>query len=426
MKIPALKINIGKIKAWSCAAIACLYIFCKYFLSNGMGYMLLVLLLLLFSYRTRFRLTIRRSHAPVIACSLLFGVYLVLSTTWTIATHTTFATSVLTFVTILIGLSALDQREFFKILPTAILICSVIEMVGIFMPLFSPALYFHILSRLPGDTYVAAVGFLAHGRLCGFNPQTAYAGFFMSIGIAVLFNELVFRSHKGWIRVFYLLLLLLEVVALVMTFKRGPMLCVVFSSIFVLFYNKKVSIVSALKYGLVIIVLGVTAVQLLRNIPEVDESIEQSMERFEQKDGQDMTSGRGKLNDRAIYLFEQNPLLGIGYGGFGVDSELGNHNVYLEVLCECGLVGVVLYVAFLAVNLLKILISVRKKNGDLMLLNLSLFYQLFYIVHSAVENCLTDNFVFLTYMLMASLPYAVETKKPAYAKSNLSRVLLPC
>lgn len=347
---------------------------------------------------------------------------MVLGTTWTIATHTTFATSVLTFVTILVGLSALGQREFFKLLPKAILICSVIEAIGMYMPLFSPSLYFQILSLLPGDTYVNAVGFLAQGRLCGFNPQTAYAGFFMSIGIAVLFNELVFHKESRNIRWLYILLLTFEVIALVMTFKRSGMLSVALVSIIILIYNKKISLVSVAKFVFVFFLVVVAAYQWIKDVPEVKESLELSTERFEQKDGQDITSGRGELANRAISIFEEHPILGIGYGGYSVDSDKGAHNVYLQVLCEGGIIGFLLYLPYMIVNLIKVIGCIRRKNGDLMLLNMSLFIQLYYIIYSGVGNCLTDNFIFLLYVLMASLPYAIENKSYS-GKSGIYNLL---
>lgn len=425
MKGLSIKYNPDKIRALAAVALTCLYIFCQQFLPNIFRYMILVGIFVMFTYRKQFKFTIRQSHAAIIVSFLLFGGYMLLGTTWAKAPHTTFATSVLTLFTLLIGLAAMNQREFFRLLVPAILVCTGLEAIGMFMPLFSPSLYFSILSRLPVETYKNAVAFLAIGRLCGFNSQTAIAGFYMSVGIGIVLNILLFGNSRKKMRIIYWLILVVEVIALIMTFKRSGMLCVVLASIVILVLNKKIKALSVIKYGVLILILGIIALQYIKEIPEVNESMEQSIDRFDNKGGGDITSGRGELADRAIAIFERDPMLGIGFGGFGLDSDKGTHNVYLQVLCEGGIIGLLLYIPLVVLNLLKVMSSIRRKDGNMMLLNFSLFIQLYYIIYSAVGNCLTDNFIFLLYVLSAVVPYAVSSNKKVKSFESGLYNLLP-
>src|SRR5699024_10918747 len=67
--------------------------------------------------------------------------------------------------------------------------------------------------------------------------------------------------------------------------------------------------------------------------------------------GEDVTSGRVYLYEHAYNLFNESPILGIGWKGcqelsIGViNSNIGSHphNIYFQVLTELGIVGFILF-----------------------------------------------------------------------------------
>jgi O-antigen ligase len=60
----------------------------------------------------------------------------------------------------------------------------------------------------------------------------------------------------------------------------------------------------------------------------------------------DDDAGRVWLMEQALVMITEHPLLGVGTGNFAVRGDLRSHNQFLEVLGENGLVGGVLYLAF--------------------------------------------------------------------------------
>ena len=77
--------------------------------------------------------------------------------------------------------------------------------------------------------------------------------------------------------------------------------------------------------------------------------------RFVNADGGELSNGRIWFWEFALEKFRQSPVFGIGWGGFkhyyhmriGDYSSTGTtvdaHNVYLQILCEMGIVGFVVF-----------------------------------------------------------------------------------
>lgn len=387
--------------------LTCIYVFCSYFLPKFTNYSLLVILLiLLLSQVTQNgNISLTKCQKKITILYLVWMAYLMMGSIWGIALHTTFATSTLTVVTALIGIASIKNSTYIKLLPIGLLTFSLIEVAGVLLPLINPSLFFLILSKIPGDTYSDALAFLSQGRSSGFTPQTAIAGYFVLISFAITFCGLLyFRwiKQSGTLLIF---LLIIEIFALLLTFKRGFLVAIVCSSIFLLLANKLLSIKSLLKWGVIISILFLTLYPLFNDIPE----LQQSLERMEFKDdGTDMTSGRGELADRAIDIFINNPFLGIGLGGYSVNSEKGTHNVYLQLLCETGIIGFLLFLSILLSNLISIIKIINKQIGFNFYYNLSLFIQVSYLIYALVGNPLTDNFIFIIYIICANISYSTN------------------
>lgn len=114
-------------------------------------------------------------------------------------------------------------------------------------------------------------------------------------------------------------------------------------------------------------------------------------------------SGRTRLWDLAKYLWSLNPINGVGYGvfstytannldyvysKFGVQSTFAAHNIYLQLLAETGLVGLVLFCLFF-IRALVVCINLIKKTtavDDRYLLVVSLFMQLWFLLYGFSGN----------------------------------------
>src|SRR5699024_7296327 len=91
--------------------------------------------------------------------------------------------------------------------------------------------------------------------------------------------------------------------------------------------------------------------------PNPDTQLGKIYLRFEQTiegiiSGEDVTSGRTILYEKALNLFYENPILGIGwkefkqltYGLLSSTSGSHPHNIYIQLLVELGIIGFLLFV----------------------------------------------------------------------------------
>ncbi len=116
--------------------------------------------------------------------------------------------------------------------------------------------------------------------------------------------------------------------------------------------------------------------------------------------GDDVTSGRTVLYDRAWELFRENPIFGIGWDQFLVVTsgqllarDLTVHNVYLQILTEMGIVGFVIiiipfaYVYFKTIRTLKKVIDDDMYNKNWRMgISFSFYFQTFFLLYCISEN----------------------------------------
>lgn len=113
--------------------------------------------------------------------------------------------------------------------------------------------------------------------------------------------------------------------------------------------------------------------------------------------GQDVSSNRSLLYKEAFSMFRNNKLFGIGLGNFKEKSFFATdvHNAYIQVLCEQGIVGEVLFIIPLFVNLMfSIKMNRYNQRGSL---KLSLFLQLFFIIYGLTGNVMMNEICYVIY-----------------------------
>lgn len=137
--------------------------------------------------------------------------------------------------------------------------------------------------------------------------------------------------------------------------------------------------------------------------------------------------------------FKSNPLLGIGWAQFPEQyfhnlyvpwfdekyKYLNAHNVYLQILCETGLVGIILYLLILGTSLFTVVSTLRKiKKFDDYLpieyrrtLVFSVAIQLFFIAYCMTGNGLYD-YSFYFYMISVTSGIAINKKISSLVKES--------
>ena len=135
----------------------------------------------------------------------------------------------------------------------------------------------------------------------------------------------------------------------------------------------------------------------------------------------DVANGRVLLFTKAIEYFKEEPIFGVGWAGFrntfnvqqdGIYYEV--HNVYLQLLCEVGIVGAIFYVSFFIINMRQ---SIRTLNAaraaqdikSMKQLYFSIYLQVFFLFYGISGNFLYD-LTFLLYSLAAAPPWALSRR----------------
>lgn len=139
-------------------------------------------------------------------------------------------------------------------------------------------------------------------------------------------------------------------------------------------------------------------------------------------DGGDITNGRLYFYQFAIKWFKESPVWGIGWDGFkyrlnleqgayvGFISYMSAHNVYLQVLCEFGIVGFSVFCLKLIQDTLFYTKKINWKNRDISsrrnIMSFAVSMSIFFVLYCFTGNPLYDVEIFMPYMLsMASLYY---------------------
>lgn len=239
-----------------------------------------------------------------------------------------------------------DKLEYMLCMKVIVFI-SAIHSFGVIIQQFLPSLYQVLVKFLP-DSMINVVLSSRHN---GFTTNPGFAATFICAGIIALFTMIVdeqkitFRNR---------ILMLFFIIALLFTNKRAHPVFLVMSLLTVWLMPVGGSSRAGKYWKIFIAVIGLLISyfafkDLLVKIPFISSAV-QTIDGLIL--GEDITSSRSALFSWAWSLFEQNPVFGIGWGDFrytivGVithSTELDTHNIYLQLLCETGIVGFVCFV----------------------------------------------------------------------------------
>ncbi len=160
--------------------------------------------------------------------------------------------------------------------------------------------------------------------------------------VAAFFNEytiillsLLFALKKGRIKILLTILIYWNFYSIVFTYSRGAYggMAIGMMILFLL-KNKKLLIPLILVVALWQAVLPEKAVERIKGTKNESGQLDESSQR------------RINIWQQAMALFQKNPVVGIGYGAFRyLGLDLGDtHNIYVKILTEQGLVGLLILV----------------------------------------------------------------------------------
>nr|WP_294465691.1 O-antigen ligase family protein [uncultured Sellimonas sp.] len=284
---------------------------------------------------------------------------------------------------------------------------------GVLLQTFFPAIHRFIVGIFPSTLRTEI---LTNGS--GFTTNTGFSAGYIIAGIIAVASETQSIKKIKLTNFIFIILLLL---ALFFTGKRAPAVFLILTLLYCYLVPVK-GMKKVKRYWNILIILFIAVVffllfkDLLVKVPFFDQII-QTIEGIIARE--DVTSSRSRLYAWAIELFKAHPVFGIGWGMFRstvvgnvtLVTELETHNIYLQILCETGLVGLFSFVIvfFMFWNATKNAYcrSIKqnyKDNGKWSrVLFFSLAYQTYFLLYGLTGNPLYDQHFQIIYILSCSI-----------------------
>ncbi|MGG7141929.1 O-antigen ligase family protein [Clostridium nigeriense] len=312
-----------------------------------------------------------------------------------------------------------------KFLGIVCMIHAIVTILSSFMPSF----YFNYIIPIISPEYRNdVIGWYYNGSMAGLASHYSINGMYLAIGTGIISIITVFNdTTKKWKKVTYPTIMMF---ALLLTGKRAHLVFMIISlSLVYLIYNYKKVARSTIKLILLVNLCILIYLILSIFIP----NILVSYDRLFNSDYSTL-GGRTQLYEEAIKLFRQSPIIGNGWGayknyvqytvGANYSSEyakMNAHNIYLQLLCETGVIGFSSFVGLIIYNLRKAIKVIKK----LVILNyipkifsinalVLLFIQIFFVLYGFTGNPLYDAPMYMPYMLscagISSITYKIMKK----------------
>lgn len=270
------------------------------------------------------------------------------------------------------------------------------------------------LARVLFPTYLSRLmEWYDDGYMAGLTSHYSINGILVVTGMILTYCKMAFLQdcngkRKCWGQ------MLIFVVAVLLTGKRGVAIFGLVS-ILIGYYlavasRKQSRMLYVIKRSMVVL-CGIAALMAL--IPSLRGIVTRFSETIQQGD---VTLGRIKYWNLALENFRKHPITGIGWGNFGAIAErvygknIEAHNVYIQLLCETGIVGMGAFCLF-AVSLLHRAISKFKEwisqedhkleHGSWLLF--SCCYQVFFLLYCLSGTPLYSPTAYMPYFFACGI-----------------------
>ena len=230
-------------------------------------------------------------------------------------------------------------------------------------------------------------------------------GEYLLITIPVTFAALIKTSNKNR-KFMYLISLVLQLVCMILTYSRGCWIGIMLSMGLMLFMNgKKLLSVCVLGIGLLPFIVPDAIIERLLSIGNTADS---------------STSYRVYIWQGTINMLKDFWVTGIGIGEqafrsvypiYSLNTIIAphSHNLYLHVICEMGIVGVVAFVGII-VNFFRNTASISLKDKDLKPLMTALICAMLgYLVQGMFDNVWYNYRIYMFFFIIIALSAAAGT-----------------
>lgn len=284
---------------------------------------------------------------------------------------------------------------------------SFIQVFAVLMQLVVPELIDIINQSIlnPDQLYGTQRSFQV-GAYAGIAGGTGTAAYGCSVCITIAFVKVVTQKRNRWI---WMVVLLVSLIAILLTAKRGPTLACVIAACYVGYsYGKEVQ--KKIFKLLPLMVIGfVVFLILYLFIPEVSWIFQRFIS--------GSSSGRDIIYGNLWRGFLQHPILGNGFATADSAAVIVStaHNDYLKPLYETGIVGFVIWMFSLLASFywthknMKILLRIdsnsMRANQHITVIYISFALQIYHMVQSLTDSALSAYGMRLSYMVICAVGF---------------------
>jgi len=353
----------------------------KLYFTFGMLLLTIFFVIVIFSMKISFRITLEKSLWGIYLLMLIFGSLVSIDTTLSIRYLLTFIPMYL----ILLLAENIDQ----KAMRTSLFLLSVFSGIHVMMNIIfwiNPIPQISILTKLySGADLSNALGLIRANFLVGITSDIGQNAFHISVFMMCMFSYILTSKNKIIPSILYIL----GIILLIGTTKRGLLIGNFLSIVGIVTIKYRKSLKKLFVYACIILIFIGLGWFFLNNL----ELTQVMLKKNEDYSG-DVLNGRQYIYFSAIEAFKKQPLLGIGPNTTQIVTG-GNdaHNIYLQVLTETGIFGFVIFILAVIVtiyNSIKTLSKVEKTDNEAVCI-LALTYQMFFLVYGMSGNPLYNN-----------------------------------
>lgn len=274
---------------------------------------------------------------------------------------------------------------------------------------FTPNMYSNYIAPLFDRMTELRRGYKS-GNMAGLTSHYSTNGMYMALAVIIAFCHNLLISNKSKKAYKYRIVLLITLFALLITGKRAHLLFAIAAAVVVYYFYKSDKPRGRVLKILLVVTLGIMLVFCVSLVyPDLFSAFSRLIS---VDDNGDFTTGRIGMWKEAFDYFIDYPVWGIGFKQFIRIGGLDVHNVFLQLLCETGIVGFLITIipmAVTAINAIKQLVYVRRKHmySDCIkkqfYLLFSVCYQAFFFMYCLTGNPWYDLPTLFPYMLCVGI-----------------------
>lgn len=319
------------------------------------------------------------------------------------------------------------KSEWIRSVPKMIVAIGIPNVIATLLFLVNDSLYRIFISKTYGE-YQSGTEYGKYGYRAALADHYSQNATYISMVVLALFALFLMEKQKRR-KTFWGVLLGISVIALLLTSKRAHLLFCVAAAIIVYYlaYPQK-----RLEKTFKLVITGAVVAFGLAVVSEYIPQINNVFERFQTAGTDKETVGRFIMWNYAFGLFKQKPLFGTGWWGFrysGItnvraDALTGCHNVYIEILANCGVVGFVIFIIalisaiYITLRSIKFCIDKELLEYKIVLL-CSAAIQIFCLMYCMTGNVMFDRtFHFYIVAVILSVSFYLNKDRIAYMEGE--------